>query len=49
MVEPKLAFYIEQFNIATEEMRQAMDKMDKYKCFALKEHGVNIANNRSYN
>lgn len=49
IIEPKLAYYIEEYNNAGEEMKQAMRKMDKYRCYAKKEYEIDIANDRSYN
>ena len=49
MIEPKLAYYIEEFNNARKELRQAMNKMDKYKKYAQDDFGVDIANKRGIN
>ncbi len=48
MIEPKLAYYIEEYNNAGKDMKIAMNKMSKYRCLA-KKHGVDIAHDRRIN
>ena len=49
MIEPKLAYYIEEFNNAGKELRYAMNKMDRFKKYAKDECGVDIGNDRVIN
>ena len=49
MIEPKLAYYIEEFNNAGKELQRIMKKMDRYKKYAKDECGVDIGHDRRIN
>ena len=50
MVKPELAFYIEEYNKAGDELREAGRNMDKWRKMAKdKFDGIDIANDRSIN
>ena len=47
--DPKLAFYIEEYNQAGKELARIASQMDKWRRFAKRDYEVDIANDRSIN
>ncbi len=48
-IEPKLAYYIEEYNNAASLLRLTARAMEKWRKFAKEEFDIDIANDRSYN